>query len=683
MSSLSSVSRDDVGTAEAAPLYTRPSLRAVLLSLGLAAIFGVINPINDYRFGNTYIGACHLPPGAVGALIVLLAFQTLIFLAGRISRKWALSRNEVLTVYLTALFSALVPGRAGENFFVPCLVGPFYYSTAENKWLDFLLPNLKPWFTPALNADGSVNQTLVQSWYQGLNQGQSIPWASWLVPLLAWTLLIGALYCMLACLAVLLRAQWVEHEALSFPLLRLPMELTEGTDEKKVAPILRDGALWIGVGIAVVARSMSSLKLYFPDVPDFPLSLNTGPLLTEAPWNQMGPFPVTIVPMAVGITFLLASEVALSFWFFFLLHKLEMVLAYSVGFPPSTLPDPAWTRGWAEAFISFQNIGAYFGFACILLYTGRHHYGYILRRAVGKAPARAGEAAEALPYPLAFWGMVASSLVLVGWAAAAGMRPEIALIFWLTYIVMALGLSRAVVEGGLLYVNHGWSPLGPLAALTGGSGPGHWMGPATIVPGSILQGALVVDMKSFLLPSFLHAFKLAHERRMAMRPLLGLIMAAIAVAYGLSVWSNVRLGYVHNGLEMHPWFARQGPQDAAINAASLMRGTDVNPWLNWFWFGVGAASVTLLTVLRSLYSWFPLHPLGLIMWSPFVMQNLWFSIFLGWLCKALLMRFGGIPAYQRALPAFLGLALGDVSMMLFWAAIDASQGQMLHGMMPG
>src|SRR5206468_2360800 len=161
-----------------------------------------------------------------------------------------LTRNEILTVYITCLFSVLVPGRAGENFFVTNLIGPFYFATRENKWLQFLQPSLKPWFTPALSADGTYNAKVVEGWYSGLSPGAALPWGAWLVPLLAWTLLIGLLYVMLACLGVMLRAQWAEREALAFPLLRLPLQLTDGADDRAEAggflPFFRNPVMWLG-----------------------------------------------------------------------------------------------------------------------------------------------------------------------------------------------------------------------------------------------------------------------------------------------------------------------------------------------------------------------------------------------------------------------------------------------------
>jgi len=666
------------------------TVRVVVLSLVLAALCGVAIPYNDYKFGNTYLGAAHLPPGAVAVLVVLLLLHGVLRLVARHGGpRLALSRNETLTVYVTCLFSVLVAGRAGENFFVSNLLGPFYFATRENKWLEFLQPHLKPWFTPALSSSGTYNTKVVEDWYTGLRGDAPIPWDVWLVPLAAWAALIIALYVMLACLSVMLRAQWAEHEALSFPLLRLPLEMTEHLDQggsQGGSHFFRNPTMWLGFAIAVFIQGANGLNLYFPDVPVVPLQVSTGPLFTEAPWNQMGPFTLRVLPIALGISYLLTSEVALSFWFFYLFHKFEMVAAYYLGFMPNSLPDPVWTRGFSKAFISYQNIGAYFAYAAILLWIGREHFTHILRRALPlgrhRAAPRPAEKHEALSYPVAFWGFVTSSAFLVLWTAAAGVRLEIAAIMWFTYVVIALALTRVVVEGGLLYVNHGWSPLLPLAHLVG-AGTGAWLSPASGVPASIMQGALMIDLKSFLLPSFLHGFKIAHDRKIPMRPLLALIFAVILVAFTFAVWTNVRLGYLYGGLQLQNWFARTGPQDAARNAKEIMDGVQDTYLLNWFWFAVGAL-VTYGTMLaRNLFSWFPLHPIGYIMWSPYVMYAMWFSIFLGWLFKVLIMRFGGTEAYRRVLPAFLGLALGDVVMMVAWAGIDAWQGRIGHQLMPG
>lgn len=56
-------------------LPTKPrglTLRAVVLSLALAVFFGYIIPIVDMKMRNTFLGATHLPPGAIAILLILL-----------------------------------------------------------------------------------------------------------------------------------------------------------------------------------------------------------------------------------------------------------------------------------------------------------------------------------------------------------------------------------------------------------------------------------------------------------------------------------------------------------------------------------------------------------------------------------------------------------------------------------
>jgi hypothetical protein len=75
--------------------------------------------------------------------------------------------------------------------------------------------------------------------------------------------------------------------------------------------------------------------------------------------------------------------------------------------------------------------------------------------------------------------------------------------------------------------------------------------------------------------------------------------------------------------------------------------------------------------------------LGLLMSLSYPLSRLWFSIFLGWGCKALIMRFGGVDTYRRLIPVFLGLILGEVIMILFWLIIDGCQGRIAHQLNAG
>lgn len=660
------------------------TLRVIVLCVLLAGFFGYIIPVIDVRLSNTFLGAAHLPPGAIAVLLILLlAVNPLLKL---LSQRMAFRRNEILTVYITCLFSCLVPGHGAENFFVSNLVGPFYYATSENKWLAFLQPYLKPWFTPAIDANGNYNRSITEAWYTGMISGENIPWGAWLVPLAAWSVFIVLTYIMLGCLGVMLRAQWSDREVLAFPLLRLPVELTEDVDRTDTSGIIgrffRNGSMWIGFGLGVLIQTINGLNTYFPDVPGIPLELPTAALFSDAPWNQMGAVPIQVWPVVVGITYLLTSEISFSLWFFFLFIKFQLIVAYALGFMPAALPNMIGHTGGAKNFTGFQQIGAYCVYVALVLWVGRDHFRHIMARAFGRVCAGEGERHEPISYPVAFWGFILSLVLIVSWSTAAGMRLDVALILWLTYLIIAIALTRVVAEGGMLFVQQGWTPLGALAGLLG-SGPGSWLSPSSIVPASFVQASIMTDMRGFLLPSFVQSFKLASDRHISPRPLLALISVVTLISLAMSLWMNVRLGYNHGGLTLNNWFAVGGAQQPAWNAATLIGGSVNAGWANWAWLSIGMVLTYCMILARSRFLWFPLHPLGYLMCLTYPMNMLWFSIFLGWLIKSLVVRFGGTNNYQRLIPTFLGLVLGDITMMLVWLIVDGLTGRTGHQLMPG
>ena len=574
-------------------------------------------------------------------------------------------------------------GIGGNNYFVSFIIGSFYYSTRENHWFD-ALKGLPRWFTPALGEGGSYNRVLVENWYTGIGANQAVPWGAWIVPLCAWGLFFAAAFWMMACLSVMLRAQWGDAEVLSFPLLRLPLEMTRDMDEKTrvIPPFFRDGLMWGGFAIAVFIQVMNGLNGYFPDVPALPLSLNTGPLFTEAPWNQVPGLGLQIFPIAVGISYLLTAEIAFSLWAFFLLFKLQYIAAYTLGFAPNSLPNVP--QSGEKVFIGYQEVGAYLAYAGLIFWSARRHFAHIFRRATGRERARAVEASEALPYPVAFWGFIFGFAVMTAWGMAAGMSLSLSLLLWVSYVVIAVVLSRVVAEGGLLFVHHTWMPLGSLAGLFG-QGTGTLLSPAAgTAPAAFIEVATIQDFRASLMPSFVQSFKLAHDRGIAARPLLWLIGAVILVGMVVGFAMNVQMGYRGGGgLGLQGWLQFSGPRLAASNTYGIT-GTSVTPDpAAWVFMGVGIAVIAFTVLLRARFAWWPFHPLGYLMATSYPARAFWFSIFLGWLAKTLISRYGGSDSARRVLPFFLGLALGDVMMMLFWICVDGYFGRTGHQLMPG
>jgi hypothetical protein len=51
--------------------------------------------------------------------------------------------------------------------------------------------------------------------------------------------------------------------------------------------------------------------------------------------------------------------------------------------------------------------------------------------------------------------------------------------------------------------------------------------------------------------------------------------------------------------------------------------------------------------------------------------NAWFSIFVGWIAKVLIVRFGGAQYFQRARPMFVGIIFGEALAAGIWLIINA------------
>ncbi len=715
------------------------TFRAVLLSLALAAFFGYIIPVVDMKMRNTFLGATHLPPGAVAVLLVLLlcinpllkimardrsrvalvvgvmlgciaiaganflraGFDSILFwlcggaaililLTLALGRR-PMTRNETLTIYISCLFSTLAPGHGAENVFVVNLLGPFYYATRENKWLEFLQPYIKPWMTPALSQGGPIYannataQAVVHGWFDNTRDGQ-VPWGAWLVPLAVWGSVVLLMYVMMACVCVIIRKQWAEREALAFPLLRLPLELTEGMDKPDaglVTGFFRNPTMWIGFGIAVFIQLMRGLHTYYPDMPDFPLVLE-GNYFSEAPWNQIGWTPFSIYPVFVGISFLLTTEISFSFWFFYLFIKMQFVLAYLLGFSPNTLPHPKDSlASGTPVFTYYQQIGCYFAYVGIMAWTGREHLRHIVLRAFGLRRRDREESEEALSYPAAFWGFALSFGALVAWTIAMGVNPLLAFLQWGMYLVIIVALTRIIAEAGILFVQQGWGPLGSIGQITN-AGPTHWLlGAKSLPSAAMIQGSLMTDLRGFIMPSFIQGFKLAHDRKIPLKPLLALMLACSVITFAMGTYFNIKFGYKQGGTSLDAWYAGGAAQVPANTASGLVQGVQDASYWNLVWLGLGMAMTYGMMLARSRFAWFPLHPIGLLLSQTYPIATIWFSVFLGWMFKVLITRFGGTDSYRKATPAFLGLALGDVSMMLFWLVIDGWQGHVGHKLMPG
>ena len=151
----------------------------------------------------------------------LTPFILINFLFSRVSRKSLFSRTELLVMYVMATMVTTVSGHAFIEVLISAMGHPFWFASPENEWEQLFWRFIPSWFT--------VNDLSV---VRGYIVGESSIFIAeniqaWLLPVGAWSAFIFVLLLALLCMNIILRKQWTEREKLSYPLIELPLAITQ------------------------------------------------------------------------------------------------------------------------------------------------------------------------------------------------------------------------------------------------------------------------------------------------------------------------------------------------------------------------------------------------------------------------------------------------------------------------
>jgi len=631
--------------------------RALLLAVLLTIICGVWVRQAEILVIATQITESVPAIPALAVLFLLLALNPLL----RFLRRGAqFSRVEMLTVYT---FVGIAISMAG------CGVARYWVSTVTALWW---------WATPA-NGMASL-QRFIPTWlvphssptilglYMG---GGSVPWEEWWVPLLAWTGFFAVFWCAMLCLLVLVRKRWMQEERLSFPIVELALEMTEsGTGRATQRPFFLNPIMWIGFSLTFLFNLINIVHALRPAMPGIPWYTSVGPTNASLPWNTVFPLTVAFTPLLIGFGFLVSTEVSFSIWFFFFVYKFEALLAGSLGYNTAGIPYP-----------QEQSMGAFLLLGLGLLWSTRGTFKRALLDLFTRAPSPRDPGS---PFPLrwALLGFAASSLLVLGFCCLAGMAAWLALLYLGLLGCVALVCARIRAEAGipLIWAFPFYIPkqmlmytFGSAALLSNGG------------PASLTALALLTFLARGYFPALIgyqvDSFKTAEQTRMKPSHMAVVVMLAllvgVAVAFYFHLVPYYQYGSTHlrNGDIWGTWLAysdfgqvTQVQRTALAPDPSRIVAT-----------GGGFVAAALLVWLRSALGAFPLHPLGFAV-ATAAGDIVWLSFLIVWVCKTLILRYGGIRLYRAAIPAFLGFALGHVfTAGVVWGLLGAFVPDLVSG----
>jgi hypothetical protein len=262
----------------------------------------------------------------------------------------------------------------------------------------------------------------------------------------------------------------------------------------------------------------------------------------------------------------------------------------------------------------------------------------------------------------AFWGFVAGGFGIVIWCHYFGLPFLFSFLVVGAFFLFTLVAMRVICQGGIAYFTLTVAPIDSLMTFFG---PKLFTGIGILVAG-VIQKILFVDLRESLLPSLLHNRKVTEEAPNGRRIFMT-IMITLTAGIVVSFTAMLVLCYKFGIRELQFDWATRTTLAVYDNIYTLVE-SPIKPGRWTLIFSLAGAAVMLILVIcyHRLY-WWPIHPIGYLTAYSSAMWILWFSFFIGWMCNALCMRYGGVVLFKKLRNFFIGLIIGDFLMAGSWA----------------
>ncbi|MHB0999511.1 MAG: DUF6785 family protein [Armatimonadota bacterium] len=603
------------------------------------------------------LGASQMPPAAIGMLLALVLGNLIV---KKLAPKLKLRQAELAAIYVMISCAAVISSFSLTAQLLPALIGGNYFANGQNNWRQTIFQHLPKWMIP-FDPAGPDMQPVAKAYYEGLSYGEKLPWGNWIVPLGVWTIFVLVLFFLMACMATLLRKQWVDNEKLSFPLVQLPLEMTsegsflEGKGNK---------LMWVGALIPFLFHGMNGLHNIAPNLPQIPSAIILNQFVVTKPWTDMIYTPITITFSVLGFAYLLPLDVCFSMWFFPLFFRGQDLIGSFLGYQfdgMALYPTRFYT--------GYQSVGAAVAVCISIFWYARPHLKLVWERVNGRG-APDIDNNEIMSYRTAMWGALISMILLIAWCNAAGMSLFVSIFVIIVFVLIIVVLmSRCVAEIGLLMAQGAFRPIDVWAiAASRGS-----LGAANLAPLAIISAAFIRDPRT-LMPIFMDGMKLSDGAKLH-RSKLGIgLLIAIPVAVLTAYVLHLIISYKYGAISLNTWFYQALPQIHLLEANQILQARKDFDIRGPIWAGIGFVFTSFLYFMRARFWWWPFHPLGYAAgtWWPL---TIWWSVFLvGWVIKSRVLKYGGIKFFLLLRPFFLGLIFGEFFTAFLWAMLKAFLG---------
>ena len=625
------------------------TVAALIVGFLGAGLIWVFAPYVNYIIAANNITDHYLAPAALFLTFVL------VLLVNPVLRRFApraAFQPHHIAIALALFYVACVTPGMGLLRQLPYSLAKTCLNVSQNRDLAAAYEpvGLKPWLFPSKLGYGE--ETREAEWFiRDLPTEQSVPWKAWKGPLLGWGSMLLACWVMMVGLGMIVYPQWRRNERLAFPLLEVYGSIIEDPgDGHLLPPIFRKKSFWVAVAVVFWLEIQEVAKLYLPGaIPAIPLRWDLSNLFTEEPLVYLPSFIKrgSIMFVLIGIAYFMPTRISLSVWVFVLLYGAHRVICTAY-FPP-----------YSAAVVAEHRLGALFGMSAGVLWLGRTHWARALSVAFSRART---EEDRALRH--AAWMFLAGIAGMIAWLTGVGGIPVIwAVAFTGFGFLVALIIARLVCETGMpfLRLDYGyqlsWVKMLPIS----------WISPAVMYFSIVIS--VLFPLSSVMNPTAVttQVAGMDGNARPGRRQWMSWVLVAgllggLVFSGASHVYSSYHHGSTLDGKEQPISLWGTGRLSSVDKDLRALHNGHLNAPLysRPFHIGFGAALAGALQYLSLTIPRWPLHPVGLLLVNGFFASTGWPSIFIGWLLKLLILRYGGARLYRAARPVFLGIIVGTV-----------------------
>ncbi len=571
-------------------------------------------------------------------------------LVGLVHRTLALCRSELITIYIMLVVACCIPGMGFTQFMIPCLLGSTYYATPENNWDELYNQYIREWMIPR-------GENVARYFFEGLPEGAAIPWSAWVVPLSYWYGFFLSVSFAMICIMVVLRKQWVDREKLVYPLVQVPMEMIQKGESGAVGKsFFTNRIMWLGFAFSFILLSINGLHSYFPSFPHINRSIVL-PLFRDSVGLNFW-----FSPPWLGFFYFVNLDITASIWVFYVLTTVQRGIFNTIGLQSTQRID----LYSIEPYLAHQGMGSMIVFVLIGLWVGRGHLKDVLRKA-WRGDEQVDDGGEMLSYRQAVFGLALALALMAMGLWMIGIPLAGALLFVFGSMVLFLGLTRVVAEGGIPAMRPPLMTSTFVISTAGASAIG--------IPGLVALGFSYgwhSEIRSFVMSSVANGLKMSEIIKGSRRRMFWAVAIAVLVSIAGSSYMTLLLAYKYGGINLNPlFFVGQaptfGPRDMAPRIAAELPGPRLDAYL---FMGIGGTVMAALMWARHHFVWWPLNPLGYTISANWKTGHIFGSAFYAWLIKLIILRYGGPQLYRSLRPFFLGLILGEIVAAGGWLVVD-------------